>query len=258
MTLFWFASNTSINNYSLFNIILIHMLYIFLNVNGQTNDTTTPPTTPIPDTSTTIFITTQYRFDIDIEILVTYQFNQTTVTNINSMLIKHNIMDLFGDMILNEKYVIDSSVSNTNELIIDVDINTNNEDDVDMIIEYVTSDIFKQNTKDILQLSNDNIIILDIIVIVDYIDNEDNKLDWLDPLNYTAGQYLVTIGSLVILSCIIIVCGVYCCLCNNPQRGRYSKASRHKSWSAEVDGPPVHSLNNRSTVQLGTAVQYVD
>lgn len=95
---------------------------------------------------------------------------------------------------------------------------------------------------------------------IEYRDNEEIELDWFDPMNYTRGQWLVVGGGIVILLCIIIVCGAYCCICNRKTRMRRNDPIRYDSASNDPGDGPVRGYNGRQALQIGgtSAVQYVD
>jgi len=250
------------NKLCFINTTLLHILLLFINVYGQTNYTTSTTTTLQPDT--TFFMTEYHRYDIKIDILVDYSFNSTN-TNIDGTNIDENLRNSINKLDLNGEYLINIVlIIKVDTMNIEIVINTNNEIDGDAIIQYAESNAFDKNMQTIIEQSAEDIIISNVEVTnIVYTDNEYiKKLDWLDPLNYTPGQYLIVGGAAVIICCIIVVCGVYCYICNKGKKHSYSSYSIGSAADSPYprDGPVMHGFNNRSAVQLGdtASCQYVD
>lgn len=244
-------------------LLTLYFFFVFLlynNVKAQINGSLPIISTSSPP-QTTLFTTTQsFRFDIDLTITANYSTNSTLNTtniNINESMIKLELISLFKSKDLNEFMINIEFIINDFYIKIKLNINTNNEYDVDIILEYVKSNEFKQNIETIMM--SDNISIIDI----EYRDNKEIELNWFDPLNYTVGQWLVIGGSLFILCCIIIVCSIYCCICNKKTRRKGHDPVRYDSAQYdkyEAGDGPIRGFNNRQAIQIGgtNAVQYVD
>eukprot|EP00486_Rosalina_sp_Unknown_P015160 CAMPEP_0201584222 /NCGR_PEP_ID=MMETSP0190_2-20130828/107932_1 /ASSEMBLY_ACC=CAM_ASM_000263 /TAXON_ID=37353 /ORGANISM="Rosalina sp." /LENGTH=160 /DNA_ID=CAMNT_0048027775 /DNA_START=6 /DNA_END=485 /DNA_ORIENTATION=+ len=154
----------------------ISILFFYI-VNGQTNGSLPLISTSPPQT--TIFATEEYRFDIDVTIIVNYSINSTLNSNIDKSIIESELISLLNSQNLEEFLITIQIIIQDSYIDIEMSINTNNDKDVDTILEYVKSDQFEESIKGIIEQSNNNIKVLNVsIVDIEYRDNEEIKLDW--------------------------------------------------------------------------------